>query len=161
MASSRGSCRESCPSFLNSYKSPVQGLAMLKSRHIPSIWNRAIQFEFLTHRNVAPLAKPWLPAKLKSFRVSEILSYRVAEFPSYRVSQFPSFQVSKGGREGGPRRGLELISGPMRGLKKCIQWRRQTDTRTSRLYDWIGPVWLIPWKYYIALLHRIRALYKS
>ena len=37
MASSRGSCRESCPSFLNSYKSPAQGLAMLKSRHIPSI----------------------------------------------------------------------------------------------------------------------------
>ena len=55
MASSRGSCRESCPSFLNSYKSPAQGLAMLKSRHIPSIWNRAIQSEFLTHRNVAPL----------------------------------------------------------------------------------------------------------
>ena len=53
MASSRGSCRESCPSFLNSYKSPAQGLAMLKSRHIPSIWNRAIQSEFLTHRNVA------------------------------------------------------------------------------------------------------------
>ena len=41
MASSRGSCKESYPSFLNSCKSPVQGLAMLKSRHIPAseiIW---------------------------------------------------------------------------------------------------------------------------
>ena len=35
-ASSRGSCKESYLSFLNSCKSPVQGLAMLKSRHIPA-----------------------------------------------------------------------------------------------------------------------------
>ena len=33
----------------------------------------------------------------------------VSEFPSFRVTKFPSFQVSKGGREGGPMRGLELI----------------------------------------------------
>ena len=36
MASSRDSCRESYLSFLNSYRSPAQGFAMLKSRHIPA-----------------------------------------------------------------------------------------------------------------------------
>ena len=35
MASSLDSCRESYPSFSSSYKSPAQGLAMLKSRPIP------------------------------------------------------------------------------------------------------------------------------
>ena len=46
MASSRGSCRESCPSFLNSYKSPAQGLAMLKSRHIPAFEIRRFGLNF-------------------------------------------------------------------------------------------------------------------
>ena len=36
MVSSQGSCTESYPSFLNSCKSPAQGLVMLKSRHIPT-----------------------------------------------------------------------------------------------------------------------------
>ena len=36
MANSRGNCKESYLSFLSSCKSPAQGLAMLKSRHIPA-----------------------------------------------------------------------------------------------------------------------------
>ena len=47
MASSRGSCRESYPSFLNSYKSPAQGLAMLKSRHIPASETRRFDLKIL------------------------------------------------------------------------------------------------------------------
>ena len=44
-----------------------------------------------------------------------------SEFPSYIVSEFSSFQV-KGGREGGPMRGLgadHVISWPMKYLIKC------------------------------------------
>ena len=44
-----------------------------------------------------------------SFRVSKFPSNWVSEFLSFRVTEFPSFQVSKGGREWGPMRGLELI----------------------------------------------------
>ena len=33
-----------------------------------------------------------------------------------------------------------VTSGPMRGLKNCIQWRRHPDTRTWQLYDGIGQV---------------------
>ena len=40
-----------------------------------------------------------------------------------------------------------VILGPMRGLdKNCIRWRKQTDRRIWRLYDWIGPVGMIQWK---------------
>ena len=39
----------------------------------------------------------------------ENMCFRVSEFPSYRVTELPCFQVSKGGKEGGPIRGLELI----------------------------------------------------
>ena len=51
------------------------------------------------------------------------------------VSEFPSFQVSKGGREGGPMRGLELImwsQGQWEALEKTASddANRQTDIAT-------------------------------
>ena len=77
-------------------------------------------------------------------------SFQVFKFPSFQVSKFP---IGRGrGREGGGSMiDLEtdhVISGSKRGLEKnCIWWRKQTDRQTWRLYDWIGPVWPIQWKY--------------
>ena len=56
------------------------------------------------------LSRPMrIEGPLRSFRVSELPSFQISELPSFQVTKFPSFQVSKGGREGGPMRGLELI----------------------------------------------------
>ena len=63
------------------------------------------------------------------------------------LMQIVSPLVGMGGREGertNEKPGTDhVISGPMRGLEKLhlmAQADRQTDKRTWRLYDWIGPV---------------------
>ena len=65
------------------------------------------------------------------------------KFTSYRVTEFPSFQVREGERKGGRKGGREeertnvrpgndhVISGQIRGLKKCTRWRKQTDRQTD------------------------------
>ena len=74
-----------------------------------------------------------------SFRVSEFPSFQVSKLPSYRVSKFPSFQDSKGGREGGPKRGLELImwsQGRWEAYKKTAP--NGADTKTDILTNGHG-----------------------
>ena len=76
MASSRGSCKESYPSFLNSCKSLVQGFAMLKSRHIPAseiIWfsQKILPTEASTALALAKKCYFSLPFILLIIRVSE------------------------------------------------------------------------------------------
>jgi hypothetical protein len=58
---SRGSCKESYPSFLNNCMSLVQGLAMLKSRHIPTSETRHFGSSFFLLSEARPLEWSHIP----------------------------------------------------------------------------------------------------
>ena len=96
-----------------------------------------------------------LNRKKKSFFFLQFKKILGREFWSFGVSKISIFQVSMfpSGREGGrtnerPRSRSSNLRSNERTPKK-LHMMAQTEGRTRRLYDWIGQVGPIQWKYLI------------